>query len=220
MCVVSGISLAGSLLSLAGGVYGGVQSYNQSKEQAQAQVDAHVRQAEAARHAANETLHKSTREEMQKRREGHAKQGELTARIAASNMRLDSGSSLDILSDTAALSELESLDIRDSAMSTAKHLWNNSNNYLEDASKVKRLSGLDVAFDIGPSLLSGVADILPQISDISKEYYAKKDKNTIAQKEDNSSEMYDVYETKPQKQVSTRSRNKEYSSQSKGPSYF
>lgn len=162
MCVAtvtSGIALAGTVMKTIDTVYSGVESYNNAQDAAQAAADANVAQAEYARFQANEALTLANNAEASNRLETQGKQGALAAKMGASNVQLNSGTPLDMLSDVMELGEVDALDIRDKGQSTAKGLWDKSNTYLEQANSIKSPDLFGSILGIGSSTVSGLGNI-------------------------------------------------------------
>ena len=118
MCEPTTLAIA-SIASTAIGT--GISAIGQARQASaqrnQAQYQARVAENNAitANRLADDSLQRGQIEEQRNRQQTRQLQGRQTAALAASGVDVQSGSALDIVSDTAALGEIDALTIRDNA---------------------------------------------------------------------------------------------------------
>lgn len=127
---VSTIGLLGSALGTVSSVTGQIQANKTAQAQANYTNAVNQRDAEIAEQNARDTIDQGIKDQEEARREYKAKVGQLATQYGAGNVTLDSGSTMDMLVDTAEVGELEALDIGANAQRQAQ-------SYLTDAQDLR-----------------------------------------------------------------------------------
>ena len=158
MCFDPGtLSVIGTVANVIGGI-------NQANQQA----DAYRYQAQVAENnriieewKAQDALERGAEEEAQDRRRTQRLLGQQRAVSAASGFRIDEGSNLDILGDTALFGELDALNIRDNAERESFGYRLNASNFASQASAKRqsaRNAGRNGLFGAVGTVLTGIGD--------------------------------------------------------------
>lgn len=120
---MSAAAIAGLALSAIGtgvAMYGQMQQADAASAAAKYQAQVAANNATIAKQNADATIEAGKVAEQQQRMKTAALIGSQRAAMAANGVRLDSGSALDIQSDTATMGELDALTVRNNA---ARQAW-------------------------------------------------------------------------------------------------
>ena len=113
-------SIASTAIGAATSAIGQARQASAQRQQAQYQARVAENNAITANRLAQDATQRGQIEEQRSRAETKRLQGRQVAALAASGVDVQSGSALDIISDTAALGEIDALTIRDNA---AREAW-------------------------------------------------------------------------------------------------
>ena len=109
------ISIVATGLGTAVSALGAARHASAQRNQAQYQARVAENNAITANRLAEDSIQRGRIEEQRNRQQTRQLQGRQTAALAASGVDVQSGSALDVISDTAALGEIDALTIRDNA---------------------------------------------------------------------------------------------------------
>lgn len=134
--VIGGVAVAGTIAGIAGSAVGAVSSYSQGKQQqAMYNYQAKVAQenAEIANKNAAQERQTGIEEARLQRMKALQAVGSQQAAMAANGMDISQGTSLDIIEDTAAMGELDALQIQTNYEKKALAYEQQANNYTNQA---------------------------------------------------------------------------------------
>ena len=108
-------SIASTAIGTVTAAAGAARQASAQRQQAEYQAQVAENNAITARRLADDSLRRGQIEEQRSRQQTRQLQSRQTAALAASGVDVASGSALDIISDTAAVGEIDALTIRDNA---------------------------------------------------------------------------------------------------------
>lgn len=165
------MSLAAGAIGTGVSVMGAMQQGKAAQAQAKYQAAVSENNAATARMQAADALERGKIEEQQHRTKVTRLLGEQRANIAASGFELGDMTSQDIFGDTAALGELDALNIRNNAKREAWGYEVQAGNFNADAS-LSRMSGRNSRtasmWQAGGDLLSGASKFANNYVDFNK----------------------------------------------------
>lgn len=172
MCEPASIALAGIALTAATTVVGAYSAYQQQKSSNRAaEFNASMmrRNAKVAELQAQNAEQQGAVDEKKHRLEVSQLIGSQRAGVSANGLLVDSGTPLDLTSDSEGFGELDALTIRNNAARRAWALRNESADYTAqgELSLMKRTSPVLAA---GGSLLSGGSNLATQVASYSKTF--------------------------------------------------
>lgn len=141
--VIGGVAVAGTVAGIAGSAIGAVSSYSQGKQQQamynyQAQLD--NQNAEIARKNAAKERQQGIEESRLQRMKTLQAIGSQQTAMAANGMDVTQGTSLDIIQDTAAMGELDALQIESNYETKALAYDQQANNFANQVN-IDRITG-------------------------------------------------------------------------------
>ena len=113
-------SIASTAIGTGISAIGQARQASAQRQQAQYQARVAENNAITAERLAEDSIQRGQIEEQRNRAQTRQLQGRQTAALAASGVDVASGSALDVISDTAAVGEIDALTIRDNA---AREAW-------------------------------------------------------------------------------------------------
>jgi hypothetical protein len=171
----SGFALGATALSGAVGAYGAIQSGRAQSAQAKYQSAVERNNATIAGWQAEDATQRGKIEEQRQRLQTARLRGAQRAGMASNGVEIGSGSSLDVLMDTAQLGELDALTIRSNAEREAYGLRTQQSN-LTAQSALTSMAGRNAKtasyISAGSTLLSTAATAYDRKSQY--DYYGKK----------------------------------------------
>lgn len=158
---VSTIGLIGSVLGSVSSVTGQIQANKTAQAQANYTNAINQRDAELAEINARDAIDQGIKDQEEARREYKAKVGQLKTQYGAGNVTLDSGSTMDMLVDTAEVGELEALDIGANAQREADAYLRQAQDLRNEGSMALSLADQQSnELSTATSLLNGASSVL------------------------------------------------------------
>ena len=157
MCDLVTATIAASTLV---GTAGTIQQGNAAQDAANYQAQVAERNREISEMQAVDAKKRGRVEETRKRRQTEQRLGAQRAAMAANGIDIDSGSSLDVLGDTAQFGELDALTIRSNTEREARGFRQQGQNFQSEAN-LSRARGSAAKtgslFNAGSTLLTGAS---------------------------------------------------------------
>lgn len=157
------VSTAGSILSSGTQAYGAAREAKADEEALRFNAEAYRENQAFAEREAKDAIKRGSVNERRARLATYQLIGTQRARTAANNIRVDSGSAVNIQADAALLGELDALTIRENAAREARGIQQDARNYGTQAALTQRAAD-DVSpfLAAAPTILTGATSVADQ----------------------------------------------------------
>lgn len=156
------IAIGATLLSTAVSAVGSIQASNAAQQQAAYEERVALANEKEALIQAEDARRRGEVEVQSRRRYYSQLEGRQRAALAANGVVVDEGSALDIISDTAAMDELDTLTIRSNAEREARGFRTQGRNFRAEADLASMRGSAArraLPFEVGGTLLEGAGSV-------------------------------------------------------------